>query len=297
MKKLKDLDSKIVFLQETHILKEDNIKISRRWQGSIYTASFTSQSRGVMTLIHNSVPFQVFNVSRDTFGRFLIIQGSLLSVNLTLVNICGPNTDEPNFFTNLFLTRASLPGEYIIAGDWNCTLDPVYDRSTGADQTHNRSRTTIHHFIKELNLLDIWRHVNPSNIAYSCHSSTFQAYSCIDYFLISATLMSKVKDCYYDSILISDHGPCCMTYVDKNFVKGPPRWNLNQKWLKDEEFVEYVGNDYHFRVNTTQTTAGIKWVIHYDPTEINKEFRKYYENLYKSHVEYDPTPKTHSWPN
>lgn len=158
MNKLRDMDSKIVFLQETHTLKEDNVKISRRWQGDIYAASFTSQARGVMTLIHNSVPFQVSEVIKDKYGRYLIIQGSLLSVNLNLVNIYGPNADEPSFFTNLFLTLASLPGEYIIAGDWNCTLDQMKDRSTGVDQTHNRSRITINHFIKELNLLDIWRY-------------------------------------------------------------------------------------------------------------------------------------------
>lgn len=101
-----------------------------------------------MTLINQSVPFQVSNVIEDKFGRYLIVQGSLLSINLNLVNIYVPNTDEPSFFTNVFLKLASLPGEYIIAGDWNCTLDPVRDRSTGIDQTHNRSRTTIHHFIK-----------------------------------------------------------------------------------------------------------------------------------------------------
>ena len=98
MNKLRDMDSKIVFLQEAHTLKEDNVRISRRWQGNVYAASFTSQARGVMTLIHNSVPFQVSDVIKDKYGRYLIIQGSLLSVNLNLVNIYGPNADEPSFF-------------------------------------------------------------------------------------------------------------------------------------------------------------------------------------------------------
>ncbi len=116
---------------------------------------------------------------------------------------------------------ASLTGEY--AGDWNCTIDTTKDRSTGADLTHNRSRSTIHHFIKELNLLDIWRHLKPNDIAYSCYSSTYKTHSRIDYFLISASPVSKVKDCYYDNILISGHGPCCLVYVDRNLVRDPPR--------------------------------------------------------------------------
>lgn len=111
---LKDIDSKNVFLQVTRTLHYDNIRISGRWQ--CYAASFTSQARGVMTLIQKSLPFQVTNVFKDTFGRYLIIQGSLLLVNLNLVNIYHQITDEPNFFTNLFLTLASPVAEYIIAG-------------------------------------------------------------------------------------------------------------------------------------------------------------------------------------
>ena len=156
---------------------------------------------------------------------------------------------------------ASLPGDYIIAGDWNCTLDPIKDRSTGVDQTHNRSRKIINHLIKELNLLDVWRYLKPNDIAYSCYSSTFKTYLRIDYFLVSATLVSRIQDCYYTSILISDHGPCCLIYVDKRLVKDPPRLSLNKKWLLDENFIKYVGNeiDNYFKDNTNETTAGIKW--------------------------------------
>ena len=110
-----------------------------------------------MTLIHKTDPFQVKNVIQDTFGRHFIIQGSLLSENLNLVNLYGPNTDDPNYFVNLFLTLSTLAGHYVIAGDFNCTLNPSMDRSTGADQSHNRCRAVIHHFINEYSLLDIWR--------------------------------------------------------------------------------------------------------------------------------------------
>lgn len=91
MNKIKDIDSKIVFLQETHLLDEDKKKIRRRWQGSIFTASCLSWARGVMTLIHKTVPFQMKNVIKDRMGRYLIVQGSLLSENLNLVNLYGPN--------------------------------------------------------------------------------------------------------------------------------------------------------------------------------------------------------------
>lgn len=207
MNKIKEMDSKIVFLQETHLLEKDTIRIRRRWQGSVYTAALSSQARGVMTLIHKTVPFQVKNVIKDTSGRHLIIQGSLLSEKLNLVNLYGPNTDDPSYFVNLFLTLSTLAGHYLIAGDFNCTLNPSVDRSTRVDQSHNRCRAVIQRFINEYSLLDIWRELRPHAKTYSCYSSTFKTYSRIDYFLISSQLRSKIHDSFYDNIVISDHAP------------------------------------------------------------------------------------------
>ena len=127
MNKIKDIDSKIVFLQETHLLDEDIRKIKRRWQGSVYTSSFPSRARGVMTHIHKSVPFQVKNIIKDRLGRYLIIQGTLLTESLNLVNVYGPNVDDANFYVDLFLTLSASGGSYIIGGDFNCTLNPVVD--------------------------------------------------------------------------------------------------------------------------------------------------------------------------
>lgn len=261
MNKIKDIDSKIVFLQETHLLEEDNKKIRRRWQGSVFTSSFSSRARGVMTLIHKTVPFQVKNVIKDKMGRYLIIQGSLLSENINLVNLYGPSIDDHKFFVDLFLTLSSFTGQYIIAGDFNCTLNPSIDRLSGIDQTHNGCRMVINRFMKELRLLDIWRELKPQVKAYSCYSNTYKTFSRIDYFLISTDLRSKIQNCFYDNIVISDHAPCCLIYMDKKITKDPARWHFQHKWLQDENFVKNIGKqiDEFFEINTTQTAAGIKW--------------------------------------
>lgn len=261
MNKLKDMDSKIVFLQETHLPEEGNIKIQRRWQGTLFTASCSSKARGVMILVHKTVPFSVKNVIKDKMGRYLIVQGSLLLENLNLINIYGPNTDDSNFFAELFLTLSTLKGQHIMAGDFNCALNPCMDRSTGIDHSHSRCRSVIKNFNEELRLLDIWRELNPEAKAYSCYSNVFKTYSRIDYFLISAELKAKIQDCYYDNIVISDHAPCCLTYVDKKLTRNSFRWNFQHKWLQDQEFIKYIERqiDEFFTINTTQTSASIRW--------------------------------------
>ena len=133
---------------------------------------------------------------------------------LILINVYAPNSDEPKFFQNLFLTVASLTVSCIMAGDFNCTLDPQKDRSSGVDQSHLRSRGVIHHFMKEMNLIDVWREDNPTGKKYSCYSSTHKTYSRIDLFLVSALLKYKIKDVSYDAILLSDHAPNSLIYFE-----------------------------------------------------------------------------------
>ena len=107
--------------------------------------------------------------------------------DINLVNIYGPNDDNPSFFENLFLLIASLSGKVLMAGDFNCTLDPRLDRSSGLVTSHSQSRKKIQQFIKDLNLCNPWRTQNPNKMEYSCYSSSFKTYSRIDYCLISTS--------------------------------------------------------------------------------------------------------------
>lgn len=101
--RIKQLDSSIVFIQESHLLKDDLLKVRRRWPGQVFSYCFSSHSRVVLILIHNSVPFQVSNTISDTAGTYLVVQGTLLQENINLVNLYGPNEDNLAFFENLFL--------------------------------------------------------------------------------------------------------------------------------------------------------------------------------------------------
>lgn len=98
MNRIKTLESNIIFLQETHLRREDELKVRRRWKGGIWSAPFTSQARGVMILVRDSIPLQIHKVVKDKAGRYLIIHGSILREGLILINVYAPNTDEPHFF-------------------------------------------------------------------------------------------------------------------------------------------------------------------------------------------------------
>ncbi len=261
LNRIKQMKSNRIFLQETHLTKSDISKVIKRWPGQVHSACFTSQSRGVMILIHKSVPFQLIKKYIDPSGRYIILNGTIVSLQINLICIYGPNNDDPAFYQNLFLSLSSYSGQYIIGGDFNCVPDPSQDRSTGCDTSHQQTRKIIKEFMVDLNLTDIWRHLNPNKKDYSCFSSTHKTHSRIDYFLTSNGLLSKMKKCWYDGILLSDHAPVSLITQISDKIFSPPRFRFQSKWLQYSDFVEFLDGkiDDYFSLNTNQTSASIKW--------------------------------------
>lgn len=94
MNRIKFLKSKIVFLQESHLMATDMHRLSKGWPGQVFHASYNTHARGVIILIHKSIPFQVIKTIQDPFGRYIIIQGNILTHKLNLINVYGPNEDN-----------------------------------------------------------------------------------------------------------------------------------------------------------------------------------------------------------
>ena len=103
-----------------------------------------------------------------------------------------PNEDNPKFFKDCFLTMSTLRGSYIIGVDFNSDLNLAEERSTGCDTSKIQARKSLKQYIVDLNLVEVWREKNPDKREYSCHSSACKSHSCIDYFLISRELLSKI---------------------------------------------------------------------------------------------------------
>ena len=232
------------------------------------------------------------------------MQGSLFNENITVVNLYGPNNDCPQFFENLFILLASLPGKLIIGGDFNCTIAPHLDRSSGIDTAHTQSRRMLHYFIKEQNLCDPWRRRFPNDREYSCCANVTKGHSRIDYFLVSNYLFPRITDCVYDSIVISDHGPASLIYNDQRLVQGTRRWRFHPKWLNDPSFLKFVETqiDYFFDINKDETSASTRWeafkayirgqIISYTSSITNKtnlEMLKLNESIKRLEREVDKT--------
>lgn len=112
-------------------------------------------------------------MTTDPNGRFIIVTGYINLIPVTLVNIFGPNTDDPACFRKVFdLILDDDSSHIVIGGDLSCYLDPYLDRLSTAP---------------------------PPNI--------------LAVLLVDSRLISNVTYTKYHNILISDHSPVNISLI------------------------------------------------------------------------------------
>ena len=150
----------ICLLQETYSTEEDENRWKSEWGASVYFAHGSRNSKGVciLILIKNNVDFVVHAYQGDNNGRFLILDVTVNSKRISLINIYGPNKDNAEFFQDLFQNLELYDNEEIImAGDFNCILDLELDRRGENDQSNTESRKVLATWMDEMDVIDIWR--------------------------------------------------------------------------------------------------------------------------------------------
>ena len=71
-----------------------------------------------------------------------------------------------------------------------------------------------------------------------------QTYSHINYFFVDKKLLSDVKVCMYNSIVMSDHSPLVLelSFPNENSVYS---WRLYALLLSDEGYIQYISKQIH----------------------------------------------------
>lgn len=259
---LKHLDAGIAFLQETHLLNRDQLRIRKDWVGEMFHSQFNYKSRGVAILIHKKIPFHVSKTILDPNGRYVIVVGKLFQLSLVLVNIYGPNFDDDIFFKKILSTIPNLDSHHLImSGDYNLVLDSVLDRSAHSVIRPSKSTQLVQSFIDIHKLVDPWRFKHPTKRDYSYYSTVHKSFSRIDFFLVDPYLLDAITDCKYDSIIISDHAPVSIK-VTLPTQRIKRTWQLDTLLLADSDFVKFITDeiDFFLQVNRTgDISASTLW--------------------------------------
>lgn len=251
-----------MFLQETHLKRTAHVRLRCKWIGQIYHSNFSAKSRGTAILILKGVPFKHNLTMSDEEGRYVIVVGEVFSVPLTLVNVYGPNCDNPEFFKKVFDLIPSISDtNLIIGGDFNCVLDPYLDKSSTKIVSSNSSKF-LNAYISNSNMFDVWRILYPSAREYSFHSQVHNIYTRIDYLILDGKLMPKVCTAKYHNIVISDHSPVTFSIKIDNMEKPQRNWRLNSPLLTNKVFINHLKRDIKmfFELNDKlDISMGVLW--------------------------------------
>ena len=95
---LRDKNTDLYLLQETHASKKIQRIWRNEWGGPIYFSNGESNARGVCIMAKPRTKLNVKKIYRDTEGRFICIKIVVNDTVFVIANIYAPNEDDPEFF-------------------------------------------------------------------------------------------------------------------------------------------------------------------------------------------------------
>lgn len=169
----------ILCLQDTHFITESEPIIESQWGYQCIFNSYKSNARGVCILFNNNFEFHIHNIKKDGEGNFLAVDLTIEETRVTLVNIYGPNSDQPGFYENIRNIFLELDNEYfILCGDFNLVLNPDIDTYNYKYINNPKAREKLLEIMDDLQIVDYYRVLNPGKKIYTWRKkNTFKAKS------------------------------------------------------------------------------------------------------------------------
>ena len=231
----------IYCLQDTHFDPKLDKYISSEWGYTCFFSSYRSNSRGVAVMFSNNFEFKIKDVNRDENGNFIIISLSSMDKDLLLVNVYGPNKDDPNFYNELKEKIKNYQINDIIAvGDWNIAMDPDLDCQNYVKINNPKAREALEDMSVDLGLADVWRENNPDLRRYTWRKPTPLKQSRLDFFLLSDYLYWYFETADILPGYRSDHSMVTLKLKFGKNKKSNNYWKFNSSLLKDQRYAEEI---------------------------------------------------------
>uniref|UniRef100_A0A803TEV0 Reverse transcriptase domain-containing protein n=1 Tax=Anolis carolinensis TaxID=28377 RepID=A0A803TEV0_ANOCA len=198
------------------------------------------KKRGVVLYIKEWI--HANQVFKDNEGRYIGVVIEIKNQKILVCNIYCPNGPKLKFIKDLNNNIVQQEfNELIILGDFNGVVDATNDKSS-SNGKQNKGKTNsgqlpkqfLQH-MKNLNLIDIWRHQNEKQKDYTFYSGRHESWSHIDMAWLTNALAVRTKKIKILPRILSDHCALELTIKGRN---SSYRWRLNENLLKKEKDIE-----------------------------------------------------------
>ena len=229
----------ICYIQETYCTESNDVQFRKGWSGNLYHSfSDSTHSRGVAIMLSKNFNGNVISSHSDHHGRLILLNIEINEQVYTLVNVYTPNDIHERivFFRQIMCfinAHAINKSKLIIAGDFNYALSEN-DRVSGKT---DRSTNVLIDIMVSLNVVDIWRLMNPNVKSFTYVHPTFSMRnSRIDLLLFSDPLKSKCLQSEISQTPAPDHKAISITLQIADNKRGKGYWKLNNSYLEHDEY-------------------------------------------------------------
>ena len=252
----------VLCLQETHSTEECSKVWTNEWGGRAMFAHGTSTSRGCAILVKKSARLEIVANRTGQDGRMVACTVIHENKKINIVNIYGPNQDNPEFFEQVATHFRDKCENLIVIGDFNTVMNQDLDRNTQQAPRNVKANNKIKSLCEEMMLQDIWRSQNGDTRRYSWYRSDKRANSIqygfnniqasrLDYALMSVGMCNMVHNCFYFNGICTDHSAFFLGIDITQQERGPGFWKLNCQLLSKKEILDSINKLIDKIVNKT----------------------------------------------
>lgn len=126
--------------------------------------------------------------------------------------------------------------QFLWGGDFNLVRNPNLDRSRGPERRPCAAARALEGVILCLDLSDVWHFRHPNIGGYMHYSAYHNLHKRIDYWLVSPTLLDKVRDCRVLPRTMSNHSPLLLSIATPKKGIPPFTWRFPPYSLLDPVF-------------------------------------------------------------
>ena len=155
-----------------------------------------------------------------------------------------------------------------MSGDWNLVSDFEKDTINYKKLNNPKAREIVRFNKDKLDLIDIWRHANPTKTQFTWKQTLYKKMARLDYFLISETLLDVYEDSTIKYSYKSDHSPVNLKLNISKHKRGPGVWKLNNSLLLDETLQKIVKKEIELVISTYVCTP-------YNPKFVQENLNDY----------------------
>ena len=247
LKKHHKLENSIVLLQETHSVPEDENVWKNELGSDIIFCHGTNLSRGTCILLPNE-EIKIVNIEKCNFGRYVGIEIDLNNEDedhLFIMNVYFPTQDQKKDQIQMTKQISEILEKYmdctlVIGGDFNVCFDPVLDKYGDADN-FSEYRSSLKGLCDHLNVIDVWRLLNPDVRRYTWRQCNPLRQSRLDYIFTSVHLMYNIQGLEILPSYKSDHSLVKLSLKKRDtHRRGPGFWKFNNSLLQDPIYVSYI---------------------------------------------------------